>query len=186
MLCMEENKSFDDNQLNHSPSKDEPQEEDLPQEYQPPARMLPSLLLDPPYHPDDNLSAIHLNPFRMFQEEDYNAPAELFFPDSILHNDKNGPICLCNLPICVNTSITIASFCLNYLNAPPTVKYIRYINQQHLFWYLSSITSRSLQITRAPNHMGCPLSDILSVKCMTHTLNRAAYLLLAQLLGIGV
>ncbi|KAI2514153.1 hypothetical protein MHU86_46 [Fragilaria crotonensis] len=180
MLCMEENKSFDDDQPNNLLSN-EAQEEDLPSEYQPPARMLPSLFPDPPYRPDDNLSEIHLNPFRMFQEEDYNAPAELSFPDAILHDDKNGPIRLRDLPICVNTSITIASFCLNYLDAPPAVNYIRDINRHHLFWYFYSINSRSLHITRAPYHMGRPLSDILSVECMTHTLNRATYLLLAHL-----
>ncbi|KAI2491699.1 hypothetical protein MHU86_22874 [Fragilaria crotonensis] len=181
MLCMEENKSFDDDQPNDLLSANEAQEEDLPSEYQPPARMLPSLFPDPPYRPDDNLSEIHLNPFRMFQEEDYNAPAELSFPDAILHDDKNGPIRLRDLPICVNTSITIASFCLNYLDAPPAVNYIRDINRHHLFWYFYSINNRSLQITRAPYHMGRPLSDILSVECMTHTLNRATYLLLAHL-----
>ncbi|KAI2494088.1 hypothetical protein MHU86_20447 [Fragilaria crotonensis] len=91
MLCMEENKSFDDDQPNDLLSANEAQEEDLPSEYQPPARMLPSLFPDPPYRPDDNLSEIHLNPFRMFQEEDYNAPAELSFPDAILHDDKKWP-----------------------------------------------------------------------------------------------
>ncbi|KAI2502702.1 hypothetical protein MHU86_11759 [Fragilaria crotonensis] len=82
MLCMEENKSFDDDQPNDLLSANEAQEEDLPSEYQPPARMLPSLFPDPPYRPDDNLSEIHLNPFRMFQEEDYNAPQS--YPSQML------------------------------------------------------------------------------------------------------
>jgi hypothetical protein len=177
---MEENKSLDDGQPNYFLPNDDAQEDDPPKAYRPPARILPALFPDPPYRPDDNLSETHLNPFRMFQEETYSPPSELSFPDSTLLDD-NGPIRLRDSPICVNTSITIASFNLNFLDAPPAVNQIRDLNRRHLFWYLTAIITRSNLITRAPYHRARPMSDIISVECMTHTLNRATNLLLAHL-----
>jgi hypothetical protein len=147
MFCMKETKSLDNDQPNSLLPKDDAQEDDPPQAYRPRERMLPALFPDPPYRPDDNLSKTHLNPFQMFQEEAYNPPAELSFPDATLPDD-NGPICLRDLPICVNTSITVASFRLNFLDVPPVVNHIRDLNRRHLFWCLTAIITRSKYITR--------------------------------------
>ena len=147
MLGMEENKSLDNGQPNYFLPSDEAQEDNLLQADRPPAPMLPSLFPDPPYRPDDILLERHLYPFQMFQEEAYNPPAELSFPDATLPDD-NGPICLRDLPICVNTSITVASFRLNFLDVPPVVNHIRDLNRRHLFWCLTAIITRSKYITR--------------------------------------
>jgi hypothetical protein len=154
MLGMEENKSLDNGQPNYFLPSDEAQEDNLLQADRPPAPMLPSLFPDPPYRPDDILLERHLYPFQMFQEEAYNPPAELSFPDVTLFYD-HGPICLRNLTICVHTSIIVASSCLHFLAAPPAVNHIRDLNCRHPFWwYLTAINTRSIHITCAPYQMG--------------------------------
>lgn len=74
-------------------------------------QFIPRPTLSPRQKSFGNLS----QPFPNVLRRGLQCSHKLSFPDAFLH-------CLHDLPICVKTSITIASFCLNYINAPPVVK----------------------------------------------------------------
>ncbi|KAI2508425.1 hypothetical protein MHU86_5952 [Fragilaria crotonensis] len=91
--------------------------------------------LELPYHldklhipsPEDNiLDPIHHIPFLQHHSDldsRTNPHASLlFYADATLQDDINGPITMCNLPTCVDSSITAASFCLCYIQSNPATK----------------------------------------------------------------
>ncbi|KAI2489859.1 hypothetical protein MHU86_24735 [Fragilaria crotonensis] len=100
----------------------------------------------------------------------------LFYADATLQDDINGPITMCNLPTCVDSSITAASFCLRYIQSNPVTKQcIRDLTTEHL------------------RHLMCNLYPILIagsdkdpnqeefIQCIQHTFNRTTNLVMDNL-----
>ncbi|KAI2504330.1 hypothetical protein MHU86_10095 [Fragilaria crotonensis] len=131
--------------------------------------------------PEDNvLDPIHHVPFLQHHSDldsRTNPHASLlFYADATLQDDINGPITMCNLPTCVDSSITAASFCLRYIQSNPVTKQcIRDLTTEHL------------------RHLMCNLYPILIagsdkdpnqeefIQCIQHTFNRTTNLVMDNL-----
>jgi hypothetical protein len=88
--------------------------------------------------PDDNiLDPIHHVPFLQHHSDldsRTNLHASLlFYADATIHDEINGPVAMRNLPACVDSSTTAASFCLRYIQSSATTKQcIRDMTTVHL------------------------------------------------------
>ena len=91
-----------------------------PQPEAPSPQSLPSL--ETPTRPSGPLNPVHNVPFQFrAQGSMTEASAELMFQDAKT-SDVNGPIQVCNHPLCVRTSASLAAFSLNCLRAAVDVQ----------------------------------------------------------------
>jgi hypothetical protein len=132
-------------------------------------RSLPYPFNQPPSRPDGPLSPTHHNSFAFCElDSTIIPPSSLMFPDAIAYG-INGAIHLRDLPLCVRTSTSIASICLNYIRAPPNIqRRLRDLNAFHLDHTFDTLIAAmdDFETTR----------DQDVIDCLYNTLSRATNL----------
>lgn len=131
-----------------------------------PSRPLPPLFPDQTWRPDNQLSEAHQHPWRMFLDPSHVPSAGLYFPESILHDLKNGPVRLRNLPACVEVSNMRTNFVLIFLSLEDSP--IRDISPRHqrINMHVIKHTLNSAEYMRDTNRH----EAAITIQALDHTL----------------